>query len=42
MGFTDEEGDRIEMNRRERDRLKVLNGVSRGERSQKEAARLLR
>jgi hypothetical protein len=42
VGFTDEEGDRIEMNRRERDRLKVLYGVSRGERSQKEAARLLR
>jgi transposase len=37
-----EECERIEMNRRERDRLKVLYGVVRGERSQKEAARLLR
>src|SRR5207237_1359193 len=42
VGFTDEEGDRIEMNRRERDRLKVLYGVLRGEGPQKEAARLLR
>jgi DNA-binding MarR family transcriptional regulator len=30
------------MNRRERDRLKVLPDVRQGERSQKEAARLLR
>jgi len=37
-----EECERIEMNRRERDRLKVLYGVVQGERSQKEAARLLR
>jgi transposase len=37
-----EECERIEMNRCERDRLKVLYGVVRGERSQKEAARLLR
>jgi DNA-binding MarR family transcriptional regulator len=39
---THEEGERIEMSRRERDRLKVLYGVVQGERSQKEAARLLR
>jgi transposase len=37
-----EESDRFEMSRRERDRLKVLHGVLEGERSQKEAARLLR
>jgi transposase len=37
-----EESERIEMNRRERDRLKVLYGVIQGERGQKEAARLLR
>jgi len=37
-----EDCEQIEMNRRERDRLKVLYGVVRGERSQKEAARLLR
>ncbi len=37
-----EESDRIEMNRQERDRLKVLYGVIQKERSQKEAARLLR
>jgi hypothetical protein len=37
-----EESERIEMSRRERDRLKVLYGVVQGERSQKEAARLLR
>ena len=42
MGNPNEESDRIEMNRRERDRLKVLHGVIQGERSQKEAARLLR
>lgn len=36
------ESERIEMGRRERDRLKVLHGVVVGERSQKEAARLLR
>jgi transposase-like protein len=42
MGLANEESDRIEMNRRERDRLKVLCGVIQGERSQKEAARLLR
>jgi hypothetical protein len=34
--------ERIEMSRRERDRLKVLYGVIQGERPQKEAARLLR
>jgi transposase len=37
-----DESERIEMSRRERDRLKVLHGVCQGERSQKEAARLLR
>jgi transposase len=37
-----EESDRIEMSQRERDRLKVLYGVLRKERLQKEAARLLR
>jgi hypothetical protein len=37
-----EEGEPIEMNRRERDRLKVLHGVLQKERTQKEAARLLR
>lgn len=37
-----EEGDRIAMSRRERDRLKVLYGVVQGQRSQKEASRLLR
>ena len=42
MAIASEESDRIEMNRRERDRLKVLDGVIQGERSQKEAARLLR
>jgi transposase len=42
MAVTTEESERIEMSRRERDRLKVLDGVLRGERSQKEAARLLR
>ena len=36
-----EECERIEMSRRERDRLKVLYGVVQGERLQKEAARLL-
>jgi transposase len=36
-----EESERIEMSRRERDRLKVLHGVIEGERLQKEAARLL-
>ena len=36
-----QESERIEMSRRERDRLKVLDGVSRKERTQKEAARLL-
>ena len=42
MDIPHEESERIEMNRRERDRLKVLDGVIRKERSQKEAARLLR
>ena len=42
MFVTIEESDRIEMSRTERDRLKVLYGVIQGERSQKEAARLLR
>src|SRR5215467_10122479 len=37
-----EESERIEMSRRDRDRLKVLHGVIQGERGQKEAARLLR
>jgi len=37
-----EESDLVEMSQRERDRLKVLYGVSRKERSQKEAARLLK
>jgi DNA-binding Lrp family transcriptional regulator len=39
---THDECERIEMSRRERDRLKVLHGVCQRERSQKEAARLLR
>jgi len=34
-----DESERIEMSRRERDRLKVLHGVCQGEGSQKEAAR---
>lgn len=34
-----QESDVIEMRIRERDRLKVLDGVLRGERRQKEAAR---
>ena len=34
--------DRIEMSQKERDTLKVLHGVLAGERSQAEAARLLR
>src|SRR3989442_339682 len=42
MSNFSEESDRIEMNRQERDRLKVLYGVIQGERTQKEAARLLR
>ena len=42
MKVFSEESDRIEMSRRERDRLKVLYGVVQGERLQKEAARLLR
>jgi transposase len=42
MIISSEESDRIEMNREERDRLKVLHGVRQGERTQKEAARLLR
>ena len=42
MDIASEESERIEMNRRERDRLKVLYGVIQKERSQKEAARLLR
>lgn len=42
MHGVSEESDRIEMSRRERDRLKVLYGVIQRERSQKEAARLLR
>jgi transposase len=40
--YDTDESERIAMNRRERDRLKVLHGVRQGERSQKEAARLLR
>ncbi len=35
------EGDRIEMSQRERDILKVMSGVLKGERTQQEAARLL-
>ena len=42
MPIATEESERIEMSRRERDRLKVLDSVLRGERSQKEAGRLLR
>lgn len=42
MSIANEGSERIEMNRRERDRLKVLYGVIQRERSQKEAARLLR
>lgn len=42
MSMPAEESERIEMSRRERDRLKVLYGVVQGERLQKEAARLLR
>jgi len=42
MSIATEECEQLEMNRRERDRLKVLYGVIQGERSQKEAARLLR
>jgi hypothetical protein len=42
MSIANEESDRIEMRRRKRDRLKVLYGVIQGERSQTEAARLLR
>jgi len=42
MDICHEESERIEMNRRERDGLKVLYGVIQKERSQKEAARLLR
>jgi len=42
VDIANEESERIEMNRRERDRLKVLYGVIQKERSQKEAARLLR
>ncbi len=41
MENANEESERIEMSRRERDRLKVLYGVVQKERSQ-EAARLLR
>jgi DNA-binding Lrp family transcriptional regulator len=41
MFTVSEESDCIQMSRRERDRLKVLYGVVRGERQQKEAARLL-
>jgi transposase len=42
VSIANEGSERIEMNRRERDRLKVLYGVIQRERSQKEAARLLR
>src|SRR5947209_20602108 len=37
-----QESEWLEMSQRERDRLNVLYGVRQGERSQKEAARLLR
>jgi hypothetical protein len=42
MTIADTEADRIEMSQRERDRLKVLHAVLDGQRTQAEAARLLR
>jgi hypothetical protein len=42
MSIASNEGDRIPMSQRERDRLRVLHSVLEGQRSQVEAARLLR
>jgi hypothetical protein len=42
MSTASDEGDRIPMSRRERDRLRVLHAVLDGQRTQVEAARLLR
>lgn len=42
MSIADQESEWLEMSQRDRDRLKVLHGVIRKERLQKEAARLLR
>ena len=42
MSTASNEGDRISMSQRERDRLRVLHSVLQGQRSQGEAARLLR
>jgi hypothetical protein len=42
MSIDTRRGDRIEMSQRERDRLKVLHTVQQGQRTQAEAARLLR
>lgn len=42
MSTASNEGDRIPMSQRERDRLRVLHSVLQGQRSQVEAARLLR
>ncbi len=42
MSIAGQESEWLEMSQRDRDRLKVLHGVIRKERLQKEAARLLR
>jgi predicted ArsR family transcriptional regulator len=42
MSIASNEGDRIPMSQRERDRLRVLHSVVDGQRTQAEAARLLR
>ena len=42
MSSASNEGDRIPMSQRERDRLRVLHSVLEGQRTQAEAARLLR
>jgi hypothetical protein len=42
MSTASNEGDRISMSQRERDRLRVLHSVLEGQRTQAEAARLLR
>src|SRR5438128_6313702 len=42
MAIASHEGDRIPMSQRERDRLRVLHSVLEGQRTQVEAARLLR
>src|SRR3954464_14749545 len=42
MSTASNEGDRIAMSQRERDRLRVLRSVLEGQRTQVEAARLLR